>query len=394
MIQPISKKRPSAKRAFTLVELLVVIAIIGTLVGLLLPAVQSAREAARSNTCRNNLSQLQKSLANRESALRDYPGYVNSLGVQGSEQLIRASWIISVFPYIEQNALWERWSQARVDTDGTPATLSEAREVTEIEILVCPSDPPVTPGAPNLSYVANAGWVQRTGALRSAAIIPSASPFTKLEENPANGVFFDRSRRPDSNNTKLGPPDANDANGSNPPKPIIKMTTAYIQAKGDGTSNTILLSENLQASFWAFNNASHYTATTASGNNPGDEKYQFGFCWEQPGVVTGTTASVLDRSKRINGNLEPDAHDDVEDVGRDGTAANIHRDAYPTSLHPAGINIAYVGGSVKFTTDQIEPVVFAQLMTSNRNRSDLYHGDPADIQNYEKNMAPLDEGSF
>ncbi len=86
--------RHTSKLGFTLVELLVVIAIIGTLVGLLLPAVQSARESARSNTCRNNLVQLQKALSQRESSLGDFPGYINNLGVKGTQNQIRASWVV------------------------------------------------------------------------------------------------------------------------------------------------------------------------------------------------------------------------------------------------------------------------------------------------------------
>jgi len=299
---------------------------------------------------------------------------MSSLGIQGSDQQIRASWVVTTFPYIEQNALWDRWSQGQVNVSGS--SLTGNKEATEIEILVCPSDPPVTPGAPNLSYVANAGWVQRSNSLRSAGIIPSASPFQRDQENPANGVFFDRSRK-FSSNDKIGPVDSNDT----VPNPEIKMTTAYIQAKGDGTTATILLSENLQAAYWAFDAVTEY----GSSGTP-DEKYHFGFCWEQPDIVTNQGASEDDRKKRLNGTKEPDSHLDVSEVGP--------LDSFATSLHPGGVNIAYVGGSVQFTADQIEPVVYAQLMTSNRNKSDLFQGDNSNINDFEKNMAPLDEGAY
>ncbi len=94
---------------FTLVELLVVIAIIGVLVGLLLPAVQSAREAARRMSCSNNLKQLGLALHNYHDTYTAIPPARNRddtiYGADWNTQTI--SWRARILPYIEQSALYE-----------------------------------------------------------------------------------------------------------------------------------------------------------------------------------------------------------------------------------------------------------------------------------------------
>src|SRR6187549_1776355 len=132
-----------ARRGFTLVELLVVIAIIGTLVALLLPAVQAARETARGNTCRNNMKQLQLALTNMDSTLKRLPGYseeiFNPNGKKDNKGYLltsarRASWVVRLFPFMEENALWDTWS---TQFGGTSTTNPPAPS---IAALNCPSN--------------------------------------------------------------------------------------------------------------------------------------------------------------------------------------------------------------------------------------------------------------
>ena len=128
----VSLKSRHRKRGFTLVELLVVIAIIGILVGLLLPAVQSAREAARRMQCSNNLRQSGIALHNHESALKRFPplGDYNEAG-----SLVYWSFHTRLLPYVEQSNL-----QNLIDYK---LPISHQPNVAKVRVpyLLCPSEP-------------------------------------------------------------------------------------------------------------------------------------------------------------------------------------------------------------------------------------------------------------
>jgi prepilin-type N-terminal cleavage/methylation domain-containing protein len=358
--------RASTRRAFTLVELLVVIAIIGTLVGLLLPAVQAAREAARRTQCSNSLSQLAKALQIRETSSKDLPGYINRLGVQGTAQVVRAPWIVMTFPQMEQQQVYDSWANGSI-------------QMPSIALLSCPSNPPVTIGQPNLSYVANAGYRDewQDGG-------PNNNPHLAWE-NAANGVFFDRTRRADLDvapDPAWPSGDPRDASQRNNDAPEISMTIAYIQAKGDGTTKTLMLSESIAALFWGYP-SEEYSQTN-------DASFHFGFTWVQPQAV------ITDPKLRINGAKNPPTYSTLGEMkdyltfSPSGGPDDLNpRPGIASSNHSGGVNAAFVGGNVSFLNDQMEPFVYAQLMTSNHKASDL--GQPP---NYEANAPEPADGSF
>ena len=191
------------RTAFTLVELLVVIAIIGILVSLLLPAVQSAREAARRMQCGNNLKQI-------GLAMHNYHTAHNSLPI-GAASRHYGTWVMSLFAYVEQTAIADKYDLSTKYQVAPNVDLLENR----LSVFTCPSDSPKSSWSandvPNYNYVVNLG---NTTNFRKATL---------------NGVDF-----------KTGPFHSND-NGGNPADP---NTPAYrIDDIRDGTTNTVLVME-------------------------------------------------------------------------------------------------------------------------------------------------------
>ena len=138
-------KRPG----FTLVELLVVIAIIGVMVGLLLPAVQAAREAARRMSCCNILKQIGLGLHNYHAAYNMLPKNCGGTYDKGpNDNNNKLSWMVGVLPFVEQQALWEVISSPLTDTSGTYPAMGPQTDNgnyvpwrTQVPGYRCPSDP-------------------------------------------------------------------------------------------------------------------------------------------------------------------------------------------------------------------------------------------------------------
>ena len=140
---PVSDCRRSA---FTLIELLVVIAIIAVLVALLLPAVQTAREAARRSQCLNNLKQVAMSLHNHHDTIGTLPG--GHAGV--SPFWGHGSWQVAVLPFIEQRAVRQMYAgYAVAGPIYYDAVNIQGATGKQLPIWLCPSSPVNNKGWPN-----------------------------------------------------------------------------------------------------------------------------------------------------------------------------------------------------------------------------------------------------
>ena len=306
-------------------ELLVVIAIIGVLVGLLLPAVQAAREAARRMQCQNNLKQLGLAIHNYESANNRFIGGVGPFGC------CWGTWQVGVLPFMEQTSLFQLYTNYGGADPGPRYSHANNRPVTSSRIptLTCPSDVPNAPlgGSATLQPITSHNYAVNYGN-------------TSFFQTDLNGVRFAGApfRAYNGSTSDDGPVNAAQA---------ATWTRVYgrpvkIGEISDGLSNTLMVAEILQGrrsdlrGFTWWGGASGFVTSMPPNST-------------LPDVITGGICTSL-IAPRMPCTLT--------------STTTRPRMMGARSLHTGGVNIARCDGSVSFLPDSVDFVVWNAAGTS------------------------------
>lgn len=298
--------------AFTLVELLVVISIIAVLIGLLLPAVNAARESGRRTKCTNNLYQLGVATQRVNDASGGLPGWRNKI-VSSNNAVIYPSWPVMLLPNIDRADVVTAWAMA---APNTPLVAPY------IDTLVCPSNPPDSQTEPSLAYAAN------TGSINGNA---------NCTKN--DGLLVDNVNSPGN-----------------------RLALSDV-AGADGTTSTLLYTEKCGANSTV--NQSFWDVQPPPANPPAVTSfvYQANNSTYVPGQAGTLAAPFFSPATTplpfvgiVGAPQTPVINSAL--TGAPGAWSQ------PSSLHVGGVVAVFCDGHTRFIADSLQPHVYAQLLTS------------------------------
>ncbi len=306
---------------FTLVELLVVIAIIGTLVGLLLPAVQQAREAARRSACTNQTKQLGLACLNYESTRKRLP----AANDRSDHTVAGYSWIVHILPFIEEVNLYNNMSSAtsRFSVNYSSSAAGTVNTNTVLPQLVCPSSTltnPATAPAVGEQALTNYKACAGQGIIGTAGAVPASA------DNQGGGVI--------TKQTWQAGMTANNSYGG-----------IDLRQVGDGLSKTVMIGETCD------DNAGTLSA------------------WAR-GATSWLTCSEADRTTALTNGSTGGFTTKVIGRGATGAFYSAAKTQGLGSFHTGGLTLhAYGDGHTSAISQDVDSTVLGAIYTRNNGEA-------------------------
>lgn len=399
---------------FTLVELLVVITIIGILMGLLIPAVNAARESARRAQCNTQIKNLALAAVQHENTKGALPGYMNKYGAYVGDgaggpgddpsdpgviadvppHVKIGAWGVSLLPWLDAQPTYEHWTQDRYPilyVSRTPSeysgTANPSFEGTgyhelaapNLAIFQCPSNPITDAQYGRNSYIVSTGPALFRTTAADTPDGPTAPP-AGLATSPAvtAAMFVTGNRRAQA-------PFTNQYQGLSTVN--ILGDQVRLDDFKDGQGNTMLFSENVQALPWfragyldptdmapaagpPINYEVAYDPTSTTAPTLG-ARYTNGMVWHYEDKdssampadpITGIACRPVYVKHRINGGGQA-AGQDIFTLQMSEASANFVDLARPSSAHVGGVNAGMADGGTRFIQETVDYRVYQALMT-------------------------------